>query len=105
MVGTYLIKFVVTANTLDIKLIINVGDDRMTEKFNAFRPGSLAHLIVEAEPIEDILYIIAPDEHYSPLKIICKPNYNINTVLNFVEDNLPVEIRYEIVVESEEIIE
>lgn len=77
----------------------------MILKENPFRFGSAAYLNLEAEPIEDILYIIAPDEHYSPLKIICKPNYNINTVLNFVEDNLPVEIRYEIVVESEEIIE
>ena len=77
----------------------------MSKKFNAFQPGSLAYLIVEAESIEDILYIIAPDEHYSPLKIVCKPNYNIDTVLNFVEANLSVGIKYEIVVESEEIIE
>ena len=72
----------------------------MSEKFNAFRPGSLAHLIVEAEHIEDILYIIAPELPEIPVKIICKPNYDIDSVLNFVNDNLEYGIPYDIVVEN-----
>ena len=68
---------------------------------NFFRPGSIAHMIREAEKYEDILYLIADAEQpHNPVKIICKPDYNIDKVMEFVNSSFPLSIDYEIVVEN-----
>ena len=71
----------------------------MTE--NLFIPGSMAHLTLEAEKYPDILYLISPKDSFSPVQIICKPNYNIDKVKEFIDDNFTVTMNYEIIVEND----
>ena len=73
----------------------------MILKENPFRFGSAAYLNLEAEKVEDILYLIIPDSLVDPLKIIVKPGYDIDTVLEFVKDHVPVAVYYEIIVEND----
>ena len=49
---------------------------------NKFRVGSLNYLIVKADKVDDILYILYDDfEHF--INIIVKPNYNIDEIVEF----------------------
>lgn len=73
----------------------------MILKENPFNPGSPAYLNLEAEKVEDILYLIMPDSPTDPLKIIVKPDYDIDTVLEFVRNHVPVAVYYEIIVEND----
>ena len=71
----------------------------MTE--NPFRLGSIAHMTLGAEKYEDILYLIADAKQpHKPIKIICKPDYDIDKVMEFVESNFTFGMAYEIVVEN-----
>jgi len=72
----------------------------MTEKIK-IRPGSIAHMTLEAEKYDDILYIVADAEQpHEPVKIICKPDYNIDKVMEFVESNFTYGTPYKIIVEN-----
>ena len=73
----------------------------MILKENPFRFGSAAYLNLEAEKVEDILYLIIPDSSVDPLKIIVKPGYDIDTVLEFVENHMPISVYYKIIVEND----
>ena len=73
----------------------------MILKENPFRFGSAAYLNLEAEKVEDILYLIIPDSLVDPLKIIVKPGYDIDTVLEFVENHMPISVYYKIIVEND----
>lgn len=74
----------------------------MILKENPFNFGSPAYLNLEAEKVEDILYLIMPNRGgFDPLKIIVKPDYDIDTVLEFVKDHVPITVYYEIIVEND----
>ena len=73
----------------------------MILKENPFNFGSPAYLNLEAEKVDDILYLIIPDSLVYPLKIIVKPGYDIDTVLEFVENHVPIGVYYEIIVEND----
>lgn len=73
----------------------------MILKENQFNPGSPAYLNLEAEKVDDILYLIMPDSPTDPLKIIVKQDYDIDTVLEFVENHMPISVYYEIIVEND----
>lgn len=73
----------------------------MILKENQFNPGSPAYLNLEAEKVDDILYLIIPDSLVYPLKIIVKPGYDIDTVLEFVENHMPISVYYKIIVEND----
>lgn len=78
----------------------------MMNNNNPFVFGSMAYLNLEASKVPDILYLIEPDitsEDYC-LKIVCRPGYNIDSIMEFVEEHLPMHIASEVIVESEEII-
>ena len=42
-----------------------------------------------------------PDSPTDPLKIIVKPDYDIDTVLEFVKKHEPISVYYEIIVEND----
>ena len=68
---------------------------------NPFRPGSIAHMTLEAEKYDDILYLVADAESpFEPVKIICKPDYNISKVQDFIESNFTYGMNYEVIVEN-----
>lgn len=73
---------------------------------NPFVFGSMNYLIFEAKKVDDILYLIEPDITSGDycLKIVCRPGYNIDSIMEFVNDHLPIHIPSEVIVESEEII-
>lgn len=73
----------------------------MILKENPFNFGSTAYLNLEAEKVDDILYLIIPDRGYDPLKIIVKPGYDIDTVKEFVENHIPFSVYYDIIVEND----
>ena len=73
----------------------------MILKENPFNFGSPLYLNLEAEKVDDILYLILPDGPSDSLKIIVKPGYDIDTVLEFVKDYVPVAVYYEIIVEND----
>lgn len=73
----------------------------MILKENPFNPGSPAYLNLEAEKVDDILYLIMPDSPTDPLKIIVKPGYDVDTVLEFVENHVPISVYYKIIVEND----
>ena len=73
----------------------------MNKKYNPFPFGSLNYLNFEAELIDNVLYLVMPDNSFDSLNIVCKPNYNIDIILNFVENHLPFSVYYENVVENE----
>ena len=69
----------------------------MTE--NKFRVGSLNYLIVKADKVDDILYILYDDfEHF--INIIVKPNYNIDEIVEFQNRYIPITISTKIIVEE-----
>ena len=68
---------------------------------NPFNSGSPLYLNLEAEKVDDILYLIMPDSPTDPLKIIVKQDYDIDTVLEFVKNHVPVAVYYEIIVEND----
>lgn len=78
----------------------------MMNNNNPFVFGSMAYLNLEASKVPDILYLIEPNRTSLDfcLKIVCRPGYNIDSVMDFVEEHLPLHLEYEVVVESEEII-
>lgn len=73
---------------------------------NPFVFGSMNYLIFEASKVPDILYLIEPNEASLDfcLKIVCRPGYNIDSIMDFVDDHLPMHMTSEVIVESEEII-
>ena len=73
----------------------------MIVKENPFTFGSPLYLKLEAEKVDDILYLIMPDSPTDPLKIIVKQDYDIDTVLEFVKNHVPVAVYYEIIVEND----
>ena len=73
----------------------------MILKENPFNPGSPAYLNLEAEKVDDILYLIIPDSPTDPLKIIVKQDYDIDTVLEFVKNHMPISVYYKIIVEND----
>lgn len=73
----------------------------MILKENPFNFGSPVYLNLEAEKVEDILYLIMPDRLLDPLKIIVKPDYDIDTVLEFAKNHVPITVYYEIIVEND----
>jgi len=73
----------------------------MIVKENPFNFGSPLYLNLEAEKVDDILYLIMPDSLTDSLKIIVKPGYDIDTVLEFVKDHVPIIVYYEIIVEND----
>lgn len=66
---------------------------------NYFRFGTLNYLIVEADKVDDILYIMW-DKDERTLKIIVKPNYDIGSVLDFRKNHVPYEIYSKVIVEE-----
>lgn len=68
---------------------------------NPFNFGSPLYLNLEAEKVDDILYLIMPDSPTDPLEIIVKQDYDIDTVLEFVKNHVPVAVYYEIIVEND----
>ena len=73
----------------------------MIVKENPFTFGSPLYLKLEAEKVDDILYLIMPDSPTDPLEIIVKQDYDIDTVLEFVKNHVPVAVYYEIIVEND----
>ena len=73
---------------------------------NPFIFGSMAYLNLEASKVPDILYLIEPNKTSLDfcLKIVCRPGYNINSIMEFVDNHLPMDMASEVIVESEEII-
>jgi len=69
---------------------------------NPFEFGSMAYLIFEASKVPDILYLIAPDtmSNDSCLKIVCRPEYNIDSIFRFVDEHLPIHLTSEVIVEN-----
>ena len=66
---------------------------------NYFNFGSLNYLIVEADKVDDILYIMW-DKDEGTLKIIVKPNYDIDSVLDFRKNHVPLGIYSKVIVEE-----
>ena len=73
---------------------------------NPFIFGSMAYLNLEASKVPDILYLIEPNRTSLDfcLKIVCHPGYNIDSIMEFVDNHLPMHMTSEVIVESEEII-
>ena len=72
----------------------------MTKQHFLHRNGTLQKLQEQAEHIDDILYIkekIIP----SSITIGCRPDYDIDTVKEFINNNLPDGIDYHIIAEVE----
>lgn len=78
-----------------------MGGSKINKIYHPFPFGSLNYLNFEAELIDNVLYLVMPDNSFDSLNIVCKPNYNIDTILNFMENNLSFRVYYEIVVENE----
>ena len=77
-----------------IKVMINVDE-------SLFMHGSMAHLLYEARKYDDILYIVADvKQPYCPIKIVCKPNYSVEQVKQFIDKTMLVSMEYEVVVEN-----
>lgn len=65
------------------------------------RFGSMNYTTLMAEKYDDILYVIKSTEKpLIDIDIICKPNYNIEEVLNFTKEHLPLSVTYRIIVED-----
>lgn len=71
----------------------------MTEKELRFAKGSLAHLQLLSKDYDDIIDV---RESVEPCKItvLCKPNYNIDQILEFLQ-NLQLAVDFEIIVQEE----
>ena len=61
--------------------------------------GSLMHYNFLIKKYNDILYLEVIKKRNSKLRIVCKPNYNIDDVLKFTKE-LVLGLDYEIVVED-----
>jgi len=69
---------------------------------NYFNFGSLNYLIVEADKVDDILYVMRDRDEFGLafLKIIVKPNYDIDAILEFIREHVALSTTYEIIVEE-----
>ena len=84
-------------------------EDKLSDDFiepelkNPYPLGSVGYITVEAEKYEDIQHIQADIKKYphQPLMIICKPDYNKEKVMEFIEDNIPLGTSYEIIVQKD----
>lgn len=71
-------------------------------KSNPYNFGSINYLIFESSKIKDIKYITTDKDEYgfTYLKIIVKPNYDIDMIQKFIYDHVPINIQTAVIVEE-----
>ena len=68
---------------------------------NPFRPGCLSYIEFEAQRNDNIFYITYDESEYPILvKIIVKPNYDIDSILDFCDNYIPLGIYHQVIVEE-----
>ena len=67
---------------------------------NPFQLGSMAHIIYESKKYDDILYVMNTGQLDYSIKIVCKPNYSVDQVKQFIDNTMLISMDYEVVVEN-----
>ena len=64
-----------------------------------FSFGSFGALKLAAENYDDIIYVMWDDINHI-FKVICMPDYDIDKILEYINENVPLGVVSEVIVEN-----